>query len=364
MCAIELAARGGGRRSRRSRRRSVMPTLLAGLGDVDGVLQEDHRVVVGEGHAAAAERRGGARDRLRATPRRPGCRSRATCEMSQFWQNRQARLQPAVPNDSTGVPGQEVVERLLLDGIDAEAAGAAVRGQHDLRRPRARARSTGRAGPRAACRPAGRRRTGRGRRRGGASSGRDRVAGVLHGTNVDLGHPHDQTGNGRGPTAASGVGRNGHKRDADQCTTSTGVRVPPRTRCDRLPRTRPLSAPGLDSPSPPGRRPWRPRRSPRRAAGTPRGPWAGTPACSQILRQWATWASASSLSARSASADRSSSPILETCSTSVQPGSTAQSTDTSPCAMAANAAAVAVARSEGPEPSTATRILRGTGGSG
>ena len=28
-------------------------------------------------------------------------------EMSQFWQKRQARLQPAVPNDSTGVPGRK-----------------------------------------------------------------------------------------------------------------------------------------------------------------------------------------------------------------------------------------------------------------
>jgi hypothetical protein len=27
--------------------------------------------------------------------------------MSQFWQNRQARLQPAVPNESTGVPGRK-----------------------------------------------------------------------------------------------------------------------------------------------------------------------------------------------------------------------------------------------------------------
>jgi hypothetical protein len=27
--------------------------------------------------------------------------------MSQFWQNLQARLQPAVPNDSTGVPGRK-----------------------------------------------------------------------------------------------------------------------------------------------------------------------------------------------------------------------------------------------------------------
>src|SRR5262249_47605990 len=28
-------------------------------------------------------------------------------EMSQFWQNLQVRLQPAVPNDSTGVPGKK-----------------------------------------------------------------------------------------------------------------------------------------------------------------------------------------------------------------------------------------------------------------
>ena len=28
-------------------------------------------------------------------------------EMSQFWQNLQVRLQPAVPKDSTGVPGRK-----------------------------------------------------------------------------------------------------------------------------------------------------------------------------------------------------------------------------------------------------------------
>jgi hypothetical protein len=27
--------------------------------------------------------------------------------MSQFWQKRQARLQPAVPNDSTALPGRK-----------------------------------------------------------------------------------------------------------------------------------------------------------------------------------------------------------------------------------------------------------------
>ena len=53
-------------------------------------------------------------------------------EMSQFWQNLQARLQPAVPNDSTARAGQEVVERLLLHRVDAEPARPAVRREHDL----------------------------------------------------------------------------------------------------------------------------------------------------------------------------------------------------------------------------------------
>ena len=52
--------------------------------------------------------------------------------MSQFWQNLQARLQPAVPKDRTGVPGQEVVQGLLFDGIDAEARGSPVGGEHHL----------------------------------------------------------------------------------------------------------------------------------------------------------------------------------------------------------------------------------------
>ena len=42
-------------------------------------------------------------------------------EMSQFWQNLHARLQPAVPNENTDEPGIEMVERLLLDRVDAEA---------------------------------------------------------------------------------------------------------------------------------------------------------------------------------------------------------------------------------------------------
>jgi len=67
--------------------------------------------------------------------------------MSQFWQNRQARLQPAVPNDSTGVPGMPTLEgersrmlgqamleepcQLLLNDVGARAVGTAVKAGAD-----------------------------------------------------------------------------------------------------------------------------------------------------------------------------------------------------------------------------------------
>src|SRR5947208_2786418 len=37
-------------------------------------------------------------------------------EMSQFWQNRQARLQPAVPKDNTGVPGKKWLSGFFSTG--------------------------------------------------------------------------------------------------------------------------------------------------------------------------------------------------------------------------------------------------------
>ena len=52
--------------------------LVAGARHVDRVLEEDHGVVVGEGDAAAAERRGGPGDRCGGARRRPGCPSCAT----------------------------------------------------------------------------------------------------------------------------------------------------------------------------------------------------------------------------------------------------------------------------------------------
>ncbi len=146
---------------------------VAGTRGVDRVLGEDHRVVVRERDAAAA--------RSRPPPRRlpPGdawsiSRSMSRLfEMSQFWQNLQARLQPAVPNESTDEPGIEVVQRLLLDRVDAEARRAAVGRQHHRVARCAGARSTVRAGRRAACSRAGRGRTACGRRAARATTARD-----------------------------------------------------------------------------------------------------------------------------------------------------------------------------------------------
>ena len=53
-------------------------------------------------------------------------------EMSQFWQNRQARLQPGGAERQHRGAGQEVVQRLLLDRVDAEPTRPPVRREHDL----------------------------------------------------------------------------------------------------------------------------------------------------------------------------------------------------------------------------------------
>ena len=79
--------------------------LAARVGGVHRILGEDHRIVVGEGDAPRTRR---PRRLARSPPawRRPsGVSISRDFEMSQFWQNLHARLQPAVPNDSTLEPG-------------------------------------------------------------------------------------------------------------------------------------------------------------------------------------------------------------------------------------------------------------------
>ena len=62
------------------------------------------------------------------------CCSRSSAlafEMSEFWQNLQVRLQPAVPKEIRGAR-QEVVERLLLDRVEAEPGRPAIGREDDL----------------------------------------------------------------------------------------------------------------------------------------------------------------------------------------------------------------------------------------
>jgi len=52
---------------------------------------------------------------------------------SQLRQNRHPGLHPLVRNVSTGVPGKDVIECLLLDGIDAETCCADAEGAPESR---------------------------------------------------------------------------------------------------------------------------------------------------------------------------------------------------------------------------------------
>ena len=110
-------------------RHRLDPPRVAGVGGVHRVLGEDDRVVVGEGDAPAARPRGRSGDRLG----RRGIHQRVHL----------ARLRdvPVLAELAGEVAagraerkdrraGIEMIERLLLDRIDAEARRAAVGGQH------------------------------------------------------------------------------------------------------------------------------------------------------------------------------------------------------------------------------------------
>jgi hypothetical protein len=75
----------------------AMATSMAYSAKITGSLYVNATLLHPEPSAAAAMASG-----LASSARRSICRD---FEMSQFWQNLQARLQPAVPNDSTDEPG-------------------------------------------------------------------------------------------------------------------------------------------------------------------------------------------------------------------------------------------------------------------
>jgi hypothetical protein len=110
---------------------TVLMPRAAGLGHVDGVFQEDRRVVVGEGHAAAAEGLGRARDRLGRGL--VGQRVHlARLADGPVLTEAAGEIAAGGTEGEHGGTGQEVVQRLLLDRVHAEAARPAIRGEHDL----------------------------------------------------------------------------------------------------------------------------------------------------------------------------------------------------------------------------------------
>src|SRR6266571_6990082 len=106
------------------------PAFVAGIGDVDRVLEKDRRVVVGERHAAATQRRG----RLREQTRRGGVRKRVDLP---GLRDVPVLAEPAGEVAARGAERQhrrarqEVVKWLLLYRIDAKPAGTSIRRQHD-----------------------------------------------------------------------------------------------------------------------------------------------------------------------------------------------------------------------------------------
>jgi hypothetical protein len=105
--------------------------LAAGIRHVDGVFEEDHRVVVRERDAAAAELGRRAGDRLGRGAVGERVRLARLADVPVLTEPA-GQVAARRPERQHRGPGQEVIERLLLDRIDAEAARTAVRREHDL----------------------------------------------------------------------------------------------------------------------------------------------------------------------------------------------------------------------------------------
>lgn len=103
----------------------------ASVGNVDGIFQENDRIVVGEGDARATELPGGSGY---------GLGGGGVCEGVDFAGLADVPVLTEAAGEVTSrcAEGQdrsareEVIQRLLFYGVDAEAAGTAVGGEHHL----------------------------------------------------------------------------------------------------------------------------------------------------------------------------------------------------------------------------------------
>ena len=100
----------------------------AGVGGVDGILQEDHRVVVGIGHAATAQFGGATGDGLRRSAHGQGVNLTGFAHVP-ILTELAGEVTAGGPEGKDWGAGEKMIEGLLFDGIDAEAAGASVAGE-------------------------------------------------------------------------------------------------------------------------------------------------------------------------------------------------------------------------------------------
>ena len=116
-------------------RHGVDAAFVTSIRHVHRVLREDDRIVVGKRNARRPRALGGTRNLASGVADSLVRSWSRDFEMSQFWQNRQPRLQPAVPNDSTLRAGVELVQRFLLDQFDAEPTTPVRRQHHAIAHP-------------------------------------------------------------------------------------------------------------------------------------------------------------------------------------------------------------------------------------
>jgi hypothetical protein len=112
-------------------RHGLDASLAARLGHVDRIFQEDHRIIVGERDRAAAALHGRLRYRLRrgqVLQAIEGSCFRDVPVLAEL----AGEIAPRGAEGQHGRAGQEMVEGLLLDRVDAEPRRAAVGCQHHL----------------------------------------------------------------------------------------------------------------------------------------------------------------------------------------------------------------------------------------
>ena len=105
--------------------------FAAGLGDINRILHEDRRIVIGISHAAAIEFLGRARDGLGRSLIHQRVEFARFADVPVLAELARQVAAGGAEGKDRGA-GEKMIERFLLDRVHAIAAGAAIGGQHNL----------------------------------------------------------------------------------------------------------------------------------------------------------------------------------------------------------------------------------------